>query len=103
MLLTVFGNTKSPSGFPFKYNLLGSCGWYIPRVKSMWHQAAMSLTRTFCRLAQPLNASENIFVMFLGIITSIPYIGVLVAFLVGAPFIALFGARALGNLYADAE
>ena len=39
----------------------------------------------------------------LGIITAIPYIGVLVAFLVGAPFIALFGARALGNLYADAE
>ena len=39
----------------------------------------------------------------LGIITAIPYIGILVAFLVGAPFIALFGARALGNLYADAE
>ena len=39
----------------------------------------------------------------LGIITAIPFIGILIAFLVGAPFIALFGARSLGNLYADEE
>ena len=39
----------------------------------------------------------------IGIVTAIPYIGVLVAFLVCAPFIALFGARALGNLYTDAQ
>jgi hypothetical protein len=39
----------------------------------------------------------------LGLITAIPYIGVLIAFLVGAPFIALFGSRALGKLYSDAE
>ena len=38
----------------------------------------------------------------LGIITAIPFIGVLIAFLVGAPFIALFAARALGSLYSDA-
>ena len=39
----------------------------------------------------------------LGLITAIPYIGILIAFLVGAPFIALFGYRALGTLYSDAE
>lgn len=41
--------------------------------------------------------------LILGFITAIPYIGVLIAFLVGAPFIALFGSRALGTLYSDAE
>ena len=39
----------------------------------------------------------------LGLITAIPYIGVLIAFLVCGPFIALFGSRALGTLYGDAE
>ena len=39
----------------------------------------------------------------LGLITAIPYVGILIAFLIGAPFIALFGARALGTLYSDAE
>lgn len=41
--------------------------------------------------------------IILGLFTAIPYVGVLIGFLVVAPFIALFGARALGNLYSDAE
>ena len=38
-----------------------------------------------------------------GLIASIPYIGILISFLVLTPFIALFSSRALGNLYSDAE
>ena len=38
-----------------------------------------------------------------GIIAAIPYIGILISFLVCAPFIALFGSRALGKLYSDAD
>ena len=41
--------------------------------------------------------------IILGLFTAIPYVGILIGFLVIAPFIALFGTRALGNLYADAE
>ncbi len=41
--------------------------------------------------------------LILGLFTAIPYVGILIGFLVMAPFIALFGTRALGNLYADAE
>ena len=39
----------------------------------------------------------------LGLITAISYIGILIAFLVCAPFISLFASRALGTLYSDAE
>ncbi|SFL73434.1 Protein of unknown function [Methanobrevibacter olleyae] len=39
----------------------------------------------------------------LGFINAIPYIGVLIGFLVGTPFITLFGSRALGALYSDVE
>ncbi len=41
--------------------------------------------------------------LVLGLITAIPYVGILIGLLIVAPFIALFGARALGNLYSDAE
>lgn len=41
--------------------------------------------------------------LVLSLITAIPYLGILIAFLVGAPFISLFSARVLGNLYSDAE
>lgn len=39
----------------------------------------------------------------LGLITAIPYIGVLIVFLVCAPFVALFSSRALGTLYSYVE
>ena len=39
----------------------------------------------------------------IGLFTAIPYLGVIIAFLVCAPFIALFASRALGKLYSDAE
>ena len=41
--------------------------------------------------------------ILLGLVASIPYIGILISFLVCTPFIALFGSRALGALYSDAE
>ena len=39
----------------------------------------------------------------LAIFLNIPYVGVLISFLVIAPFISMFASRALGTLYTDAE
>lgn len=39
----------------------------------------------------------------IGLVNSLPYVGVLITFLVIAPFITLFASRALGTLYSDAE
>lgn len=44
-----------------------------------------------------------VFSFVIALITAVPYIGIIVSFLICAPFIALFGSRALGNLYSDAR
>lgn len=41
--------------------------------------------------------------LVISLVSAIPYVGILIGLLVCAPFVALFGARSLGNLYSDAE
>ena len=44
-----------------------------------------------------------LFAFIIRFVSAIPYVGILIAFLIGTPFIALFGARALGNLYNNVD